>query len=128
MLKPRMERSHIAVHYLIDKEGILRHQVVNDLPLGRNIDEMIWMIDASQFNETHGEICPAGWKEGDAGMKGIPRRCCGLSGRACGRPVIQKNGKGRFSKIGPSLSCKVWFFLPSHSMYNADSIKQQNST
>lgn len=72
MLKPRMERSHIAVHYLIDKEGIVRHQVVNDLPLGRNIDEMLWMIDALQFNETHGEICPAGWKEGDAGMKGTP--------------------------------------------------------
>ncbi|MES9829073.1 MAG: peroxiredoxin [Candidatus Thiodiazotropha sp.] len=56
--------------FLIDKEGIVRHQVVNDLPLGRNIDEMLRMIDALQFNETHGEVCPAGWKEGDAGMKG----------------------------------------------------------
>ncbi|MES9924205.1 MAG: peroxiredoxin [Candidatus Thiodiazotropha endolucinida] len=58
--------------FLIDKEGIVRHQVVNDLPLGRNIDEMLRMIDALQFNETHGEVCPAGWKEGDAGMKGTP--------------------------------------------------------
>ncbi|MCU7943156.1 MAG: peroxiredoxin [Candidatus Thiodiazotropha sp. (ex Cardiolucina cf. quadrata)] len=56
--------------FLIDKEGIVRHQVVNDLPLGRNIDEMLRMIDALQFNETHGEVCPAGWKQGDAGMKG----------------------------------------------------------
>ncbi|MEW8026805.1 MAG: peroxiredoxin [Candidatus Thiodiazotropha sp.] len=58
--------------FLIDKEGIVRHQVVNDLPLGRNIDEMLRMIDALQFNEAHGEVCPAGWKEGDAGMKGTP--------------------------------------------------------
>lgn len=58
--------------FLIDKEGIVRHQVVNDLPLGRNIDEMLRMIDALQFNETHGEVCPAGWKEGDAGMQGTP--------------------------------------------------------
>ncbi|MGD8911339.1 MAG: peroxiredoxin [Candidatus Thiodiazotropha sp.] len=58
--------------FLIDKEGIVRHQVVNDLPLGRNIDEMLRMIDALQFNEAHGEVCPAGWKEGDDGMKGTP--------------------------------------------------------
>lgn len=58
--------------FLIDKAGVVRHQVVNDLPLGRNIDEMLRMIDALQFNETHGEVCPAGWKEGDAGMKGTP--------------------------------------------------------
>lgn len=58
--------------FLIDKEGIVRHQVINDLPLGRNIDEMLRMIDALQFNETHGEVCPAGWKEGDDGMKGTP--------------------------------------------------------
>jgi peroxiredoxin (alkyl hydroperoxide reductase subunit C) len=58
--------------FLIDKGGIVRHQVVNDLPLGRNIDEMLRMIDALQFNETHGEVCPAGWKEGDTGMKGTP--------------------------------------------------------
>ncbi len=58
--------------FLIDKEGVVRHQVVNDLPLGRNIDEMIRMIDALQFHETHGEVCPAGWKEGDDGMKDTP--------------------------------------------------------
>ena len=53
---------------LIDKEGVVRHQVVNDLPLGRNIDEMLRTIDALQFTEEHGEVCPAGWKEGDKGM------------------------------------------------------------
>lgn len=55
--------------FLIDKEGIVRHQVVNDLPLGRNIDEMLRMVDALQFTEQHGEVCPAGWQEGKKGMK-----------------------------------------------------------
>lgn len=55
--------------FLIDKTGIVRHQVVNDLPLGRNIDEMIRMVDALQFTEQHGEVCPAGWNKGKAGMK-----------------------------------------------------------
>lgn len=58
--------------FLIDRSGTVRHQVVNDLPLGRNIDEMLRMVDALQFNETHGEVCPAGWKDGEAGMKGTP--------------------------------------------------------
>lgn len=54
--------------FLIDKEGVVRHQVVNDLPLGRNIDEMLRMVDALQFHEQHGEVCPAGWNKGDQGM------------------------------------------------------------
>lgn len=58
--------------FLIDKEGIVRHQVVNDLPLGRNIDEMLRMVDALQFHEEHGEVCPAGWQEGKAGMDASP--------------------------------------------------------
>jgi peroxiredoxin (alkyl hydroperoxide reductase subunit C) len=58
--------------FLIDKAGVVRHQVVNDLPLGRNIDEMIRVIDALQFHEEHGEVCPAGWKKGDAGMHANP--------------------------------------------------------
>jgi len=58
--------------FLIDKEGMVRHQVVNDLPLGRNIDEMLRMIEALQFTEEHGEVCPAGWKEGDKGMTATP--------------------------------------------------------
>lgn len=55
--------------FLIDEEGVVRHQVVNDLPLGRNIDEMLRMVDALNFHEEHGEVCPAGWNQGDAGMK-----------------------------------------------------------
>lgn len=55
--------------FLIDREGIVRHQVVNDLPLGRNVDEMLRMVDALQFTEKHGEVCPAGWTQGDKGMK-----------------------------------------------------------
>lgn len=55
--------------FLIDKKGMVRHQVVNDLPLGRNIDEMLRMVDALQFTEEHGEVCPAGWNKGKKGMK-----------------------------------------------------------
>jgi peroxiredoxin (alkyl hydroperoxide reductase subunit C) len=58
--------------FLIDKEGVVRHQVVNDLPLGRNVDEMLRMIDALQFTEQHGEVCPAGWNKGDKGMNASP--------------------------------------------------------
>ncbi len=58
--------------FLIDMTGKVRHQVVNDLPLGRNIDELIRMVDALQFHEEHGEVCPAGWKKGDAGMNANP--------------------------------------------------------
>ena len=58
--------------FLIDKKGVVRHQVVNDLPLGRNIDEMLRMVDALHFTEEHGEVCPAGWKEGEKGMKATP--------------------------------------------------------
>lgn len=58
--------------FLIDREGIVRHQVVNDLPLGRNIDEMLRMVDALQFTEEHGEVCPAGWSKGKAGMRANP--------------------------------------------------------
>ncbi|APC91474.1 MULTISPECIES: peroxiredoxin [Francisella] len=59
--------------FLIDKSGVVRHQVVNDLPLGRNMDEVIRMVEALQFHEEHGEVCPAGWKKGDQGMKASPQ-------------------------------------------------------
>ncbi|MFN8769790.1 MAG: peroxiredoxin [Neisseriaceae bacterium] len=59
--------------FLIDKNGVVRHMVVNDLPLGRNVDEMIRMVDALQFTEEHGEVCPAGWSKGKAGMKASPQ-------------------------------------------------------
>jgi peroxiredoxin (alkyl hydroperoxide reductase subunit C) len=55
--------------FLIDKNGVVRHQLVNDLPLGRNVDEAIRMVDALQFHEEHGEVCPAGWNRGDEGMQ-----------------------------------------------------------
>jgi peroxiredoxin (alkyl hydroperoxide reductase subunit C) len=58
--------------FLIDKNGVVQHQVVNNLPLGRNIDEMLRMVDALQFTEEHGEVCPAGWSKGKAGMKASP--------------------------------------------------------
>jgi peroxiredoxin (alkyl hydroperoxide reductase subunit C) len=58
--------------FLVDKVGIVRHQVVNDLPLGRNMDELIRMVQALQYFEKHGEVCPAGWQNGDKGMQASP--------------------------------------------------------
>ena len=55
--------------FLIDKDGTVRHAVINDLPLGRNIDEMVRMVDTMIFTNEHGEVCPAGWNRGDEGMK-----------------------------------------------------------
>jgi len=58
--------------FLIDTQGQVRHQVVNDLPLGRNFDELLRTIDALQFHEEHGEVCPAGWNKGQSGMSASP--------------------------------------------------------
>lgn len=55
--------------FLIDKQGVVRHQVVNDLPLGRSVDEALRMVDALEFFEENGEVCPANWHKGDEGMK-----------------------------------------------------------
>lgn len=55
--------------FMIDKKGIVRHQIINDLPLGRNVDEALRMIEALNFTEEHGEVCPAGWQKGQSGMK-----------------------------------------------------------
>lgn len=55
--------------FLIDTKGVVRHSVINDLPLGRNVDEALRMVDALQFHETHGDVCPANWKQGDDAMK-----------------------------------------------------------
>lgn len=55
--------------FLMDKSGLVRHMVVNDLPLGRNMDEITRMVDALTYFEEHGEVCPAGWKKGDKGME-----------------------------------------------------------
>lgn len=58
--------------FLIDQDNVVRHQVINDLPLGRNVDEMLRMVDALKFNQDHGEVCPAGWQDGDKGMNASP--------------------------------------------------------
>ncbi len=58
--------------FLIDMAGMVRSQIVNDLPLGRNIDELLRLVDALQFHEEHGEVCPAGWTKGDKGMDASP--------------------------------------------------------
>ncbi len=58
--------------FLIDNNGVVRSQLVNDLPLGRNVDELVRLVDALQFHEEHGEVCPAGWQKGDQGMQDNP--------------------------------------------------------
>jgi peroxiredoxin (alkyl hydroperoxide reductase subunit C) len=63
--------SHVALRavFVIDKQGIVRSEIVNDLPLGRNIDEIIRLLDALEYHEKHGEVCPAGWTKGKIGIK-----------------------------------------------------------
>ena len=58
--------------FLIDKEGLVRHQVVNDLPLGRNVAEALRMLDALRFHEDKGDVCPANWRPGEEAMKPTP--------------------------------------------------------
>ena len=58
--------------FIIDKEGNVRSQIVNDLPLGRNMEELVRIFEALQFHEEHGEVCPAGWTKGDKGMDASP--------------------------------------------------------
>ena len=58
--------------FLVDKQGIVRSEIVNDLPIGRNIDELLRLVDALQYHEANGEVCPAGWKKGDKAMKPTP--------------------------------------------------------
>ena len=58
--------------FVIDTNGVVRSQIVNDLPIGRNMDELIRIVDAVKFHEEHGEVCPAGWQKGDSGMNASP--------------------------------------------------------
>lgn len=58
--------------FLIDQEGTVRSQIINDLPLGRNMDELIRLVEALQFHQEHGEVCPAGWNKGSKGMQASP--------------------------------------------------------
>lgn len=58
--------------FIIDTNGVVRSQIVNDLPLGRNMEELIRLVEALQFTEEHGEVCPAGWNKGDKGMDASP--------------------------------------------------------
>ncbi len=78
-IKHEIQEAYDVVHpeegvalrgsFLIDKEGVVQAQMVNNLPLGRNVDEMLRLVDALQFTEEHGEVCPAGWQKGQEGMK-----------------------------------------------------------
>ena len=60
--------SEVSGAFIIDNNGVVRSQIVNDLPLGRNIEELIRIVDALQFHEAHGEVCPANWKKGDKAL------------------------------------------------------------
>ncbi|MBH9306539.1 peroxiredoxin [Pseudomonas aeruginosa] len=59
----------LRASFLIDRAGVVQHQVVNNLPRGREVDEMVRLVEALQFTEEHGEVCPAGWRKGQKGMK-----------------------------------------------------------
>ena len=63
--------AHVALRgtFIIDKKGVIRSQIVNDLPLGRNMDELLRLVDALEFHDKHGEVCPAGWTKGKTGIK-----------------------------------------------------------
>ena len=63
--------AHVALRgaFLIDKTGVVRSQIVNDLPLGRNVDELLRLVDALEFHDKHGEVCPAGWTKGKTAIK-----------------------------------------------------------
>lgn len=71
-----IEEAGVALRglFLIDKDGVVQHQVVNNLPLGRNVDEAVRMVKALQFHEKHGEVCPADWQEGSATIKPDPEK------------------------------------------------------
>ena len=58
--------------FVIDKNGMVRSQMINDLPIGRNVQEILRIVDALQFTEVHGEVCPANWQQGEAGMVASP--------------------------------------------------------
>ncbi len=62
----------LRASFLIDRDGVVQHQVVNNLPLGREVDEMLRMVDALQYVEKHGEVCPAEWEPGKEAMKPTP--------------------------------------------------------
>ncbi len=62
----------LRASFLIDKNGVVQHQVVNNLPLGRDVDEMVRIVEALQFTDEHGEVCPAGWNKGQSGMQASP--------------------------------------------------------
>ncbi len=70
-----LEDAGVALRglFILDREGILKHITVNDLPIGRNVDEVLRVIDAIQYCEEHGEVCPANWEKGKEGMKPDPK-------------------------------------------------------
>ena len=91
--------------FLIDKDGIVRHQLINDFPLGRSIDEAIRVVDALQHFELYGEVCPLGWHKGDSGHDPVPRRR-GLL------PLASKQPPRQYFKAAP-LSGERPFFIPA---------------
>ena len=93
--------------FLIDKEGVVRHQVVNDLPLGRSVDEALRMVKALRFFEEHGEVCPANWHEGQATIKPEPaasREFFEANTRPASLPQSRLSSSSRilaFRRLGP---------------------------
>ncbi len=87
--------------FLIDDKGVVRSQIINDLPLGRNMEELIRLVDALQFHEAHGEVCPANWKKRRQRHDRFHRRCCGLPDRARCCAVRQASGNKKPASLRP---------------------------
>jgi peroxiredoxin (alkyl hydroperoxide reductase subunit C) len=80
--------------FVIDRSGTVRHQVVNDEPVGRNMDDVVRVVEALQFFEENGQVCPAGWKKGDEGMLKDTRRCGELPRRECPEAITELRLEG----------------------------------
>ena len=91
------------------RNGMVQHQVVNNLPLGRNIDEMVRMIDALQFFEQYGEVCPAGWNKGDARYESFPARSCRIPERARRQTVKRLSPHPGNTKKNPAFLSGIFF-------------------
>ncbi len=113
----------LRASFLIDRAGVVQHQVVNNLPLGREVDEMVRLVEALQFTEEHGEVCPAGWRKGQKGMKASAEGVASylaenaealwilMPGAKCARPTFP--GATAPSKPSPCALVALFLFAPT---------------
>ena len=106
--------------FIIDKKGVVRVQIVNDLPVGRNIDEILRLIDAIDFVDTHGEVCPAGWQRGQAAMKASPEGVAAyLSAYEADAKQVLILNTAALLAVSDALGCARWYVETILSMLSA---------